>query len=119
MFNFTTTTVINTNQDYTTGLALWSTQDATDDKPASLNVKRHLKFIKDNILSITKAEYSAPQMPVATLDFAHLTAPTATTTFRIAMYIKLSDSANSYYANDLVYKGKPLYIEFVWKQGES
>lgn len=119
MFNFTTTTVINTNQDYTTGLALWSTQDATDDKPASLNVKRHLKFIKDNVLSITKAEYSAPQMPVATLDFAHLTAPTATTTFRIAMYIKLSNSANSYYANDLVYKGKPLYIEFVWKQGET
>ena len=36
------------------------------------------------------------------------------------MYIKLAQSsANSYYANDLVFKGKPLYIEFVWKDGEE
>ena len=119
MFQFTTTTVINSNEDYTSGLTpLWSTQEAKEGKPASMNVKRHLNFIKDNVVSITKAEYTAPKIAKATLDLSHLGKTQGN--FRIAMYIKLSQSsANSYYANDLVFKGKPLYIEFVWKQGEE
>lgn len=119
MFQFTTTTVINSNEDYTSGLTpLWSAQEAKEGKPANMNVKRHLKFIKDNVVSITKAEYTAPKIAKATLDLSHLGKTHGN--FRIAMYIKLSQSsANSYYANDLVFKGKPLYIEFVWKQGEE
>ena len=119
MFQFTTTTVINSNEDYTSGLKpLWSAQEAKEGKPAHMNVKRHLNFIKDNVVSITKAEYTAPKIAKATLDLSHLGKTNGN--FRIAMYIKLSQSsANSYYANDLVFKGKPLYIEFVWKQGEE
>ena len=37
---------------------------------------------------------------------------------RIALYIRLSGSQNSYYANDMVYKGKPFYIEFPIKEGD-
>lgn len=118
MFQFTTTTVINSNEDYTSGLKpLWSAQEAKDGKPANMNVKRHLKFIKDNVVSITKAEYTAPKFAKATLDISAL--GKAEGNFRIAMYIKLAQSsANSYYANDLVFKGKPFYVEFVWKKGE-
>ncbi len=119
MFQFTTTTVINSNEDYTSGLKpLWSAQEAADDKPASMNIKRHLNFKQPNVVSITKAEYTAPEFAKATLDLSYLGKTEGN--FRIAMYIKLaSTSANSYYANDLVFKGKPLYIEFVWKKGEA
>lgn len=119
MFQFTTTTVINSNEDYTSGLKpLWSAQEAQEGKPANMNVKRHLKFIKDNVVSITKAEYTSPKLAKATLDISSLGKTEGN--FRIAMYIKLAQSsANSYYANDLVFKGKPFYIEFVWKKGEQ
>ena len=119
MFQFTTTTVINSNEDYTSGLKpLWSAQEAKEGKPAHMNIKRHLNFIKDNVVSITKAEYTPSKNAKATLDLQYLGKTQGN--FRIAMYIKLSQSsANSYYANDLVFKGKPLYIEFVWKQGEE
>ena len=121
MFQFTTTTVINSNEDYTSGLKpLWLAEEANEGKgkPAHMNVKRHLNFIKDNVVSITKAEYTPPKNAKATLDLQYLGKTQGN--FRIAMYIKLSQSsANSYYANDLVFKGKPLYIEFVWKQGEE
>lgn len=119
MFQFTTTTVINSNEDYTSGLKpLWSAQEAANDKPASMNIKRHLNFKQPNVVSITKAEYTAPKFAKATLDLSYLGKTEGN--FRIAMYIKLaSTSANSYYANDLVFKGKPLYIEFVWKKGEA
>lgn len=119
MFQFTTTTVINSNEDYTSGLKpLWSAQEAKDGRPASLNIKRHLNFKKPNVVSITKAEYTAPKFAKATLDISALGKTEGN--FRIAMYIKLAQSsANSYYANDLVFKGKPFYIEFVWKKGEQ
>lgn len=118
MFQFTTTTVINSNNDYTTGLELWSAQEAADGKPASLNIKRHLNFKKPNVVSITKAEYTEPKFAKASLDISKLGVTEGN--FRIAMYIKLAQSsANSYYANDLVFKGKPLYVEFVWKKNEE
>lgn len=119
MYQFTKTTVINTNTDYTTGLSpLFEAKEASGKVPAYLEIKRHAKFLKPNIVSITKAVYSEPKIAKATLDLAQLGATEGT--YRIAMYIKLSlTSANSYYANDLVFKGKPLYIEFVWKSGEA
>lgn len=119
MYQFTKTTVINTNTDYTTGLSpLFEAKEASGKVPAYLEIKRHAKFLKPNIVSISKAVYSEPKIAKATLDLAQLGATEGT--YRIAMYIKLSlTSANSYYANDLVFKGKPLYIEFVWKSGEN
>lgn len=120
MFQFTTTNVINSNKDYTTGLELWSTQAAKDGKPDSLNIKRHLNFKKPNVVSITKAAYVEPKNGKVTLDLKTLNASTDGGTFRIAMYIRLAMSnQNSYYSNDLVFKGKPLYIEFVWKKDQT
>lgn len=116
MFQFTSTTVINSNQDYTTGLPLWSLGKDGN----SLNVKRNLKFFKDNVIGISHAAYVESKAPSATLDLSALEVDTTKDAlYRIAMYIRLSDSANSYYANDLVFKGRPFYIEFVWKKGET
>lgn len=127
MFQFTTTNVINTNLDYTTGLPLWSTQieGQTDEKGheykvSALNIKRHLNFKKPNVVSITKAEYTEPKNGKVTLDLSTLNASTEGGTFRIAMYIRLAmNSQNSYYSNDLVFKGKPIYIEFIWKKNQT
>lgn len=121
MFQFTTTTVINSNQDYTNPeVELWSKGSDLEGNP-TLNVKRHLNFKKDNVVSITKAEYSDPKIVKATLDLSQLDNDNKEdNTYRIALYIKLSQSsANSYYANDLVFKGKPFYIEFIWKKGDE
>ena len=60
MFQFTTTNVINSNKDYTTGKPLWSVQEADSDKPASFNVKRVNKFLGPNVVSIYKAEANDP-----------------------------------------------------------
>ena len=127
MFQFTTTNVINSNVDYATNLPLWSTQvEGEDDTKggtysvSSLNIKRHLNFKKPNVVSITKAEHTDPKNGKVTLDLSSLNASAEGGTFRIAMYIRLTmRSQNSYYSNDLVFKGKPLYIEFVWKKGQT
>ena len=127
MFQFTTTNVINANVDYTTNLPLWSTQveGENDTKGgtysvSSLNIKRHLNFKKPNVVSITKAEHTDSKNGKVTLDLSTLNATADGGTFRIAMYIRLAMSKqNSYYSNDLVFKGKPLYIEFVWKKGQT
>lgn len=121
MFQFTTTTVINSSKDFTNpDIELWSKGTDADGNP-TLNIKRHLNFKKPNVVGVTKAEYTAPKIAKATLDLSQLgNDNTETNTYRIAMYIKLAQSsANSYYANDLVFKGKPLYIEFVWKKGKE
>ena len=47
-------------------------------------------------------------------------ATTKELTGRIVLYITLSmNSQDSFYANDLVYKGKPIFIEFPVKKGDS
>ena len=125
MFQFTTTTVINSKFEYgytPTGVldqdapfALWSAQDSK--QPSNMNIKRHLNFLKPNVVSITKAEFVPSKLAKATLDLSHLGKTEGS--FRLAIYVKLAQSsANSYYANSLVFKGKPFYVEFVWKKDE-
>ena len=46
MFQFTTTNVINSNKDLTTGKPLWSAQEAALDKPAFLNIKIEINQIR-------------------------------------------------------------------------
>lgn len=96
MFNFTTTTLINSaDKLITTGTDV-------------LMVKYdHINLKKDNVEAIYHAAYVAPKM-----DSASVTLPNAEGQFRLKLYISLDGNNNSFYANDMVYKGKPLYIEF-------
>lgn len=114
MFQFTTTNVINSNKDLTTGKPLWSVQEAAGDKPASLHVKRVNKFIATNIVAIYKAEAHDAENAKVTLDFSQVNGK-AGDVFRLHIYVGLSQaSQSSLYANDLQWKGKPFSVDFVW-----
>ena len=115
MFQFTTTNVINTNQDYTTGKPLWSAQEGDEHKPASLNIKRVNKFLAPNVVAIYKALANDPSMAKVTIDLSQITG-TAGESYRLAIYVGLTQaSQDSRYANDLILKGKPFTVDFVWK----
>ena len=115
MFQFTTTNVINSNVDLTTGKPLWSAQDKTSTKPASLNVKRVNNFKSNNVVAIYKAEASEPELAKVTLDLSQISG-TDGESYRLSVYIGLTQaSQESRYANDLILKGKPFTVDFVWK----
>lgn len=115
MFQFTTTNVINSIKDYTTGKPLWSAQDAALDKPASFNVKRVNKFLGPNVVSIYKAEANDPEMAKVTIDLSQINGKDGES-YRLSVYIGLTQaSQESRYANDLILKGKPFTVDFVWK----
>lgn len=128
MFQFTTTNVINSNEDLTTGLPLWSAQkaNATSDSNgnevkastvASFNVKRVNNFKQPNVLHIYKSEYTAPELDKVVFNFGDITPlPKDGDGFRLSIYIRLSQSnQSSYYSNDMVFKGKPFSVEFSYK----
>lgn len=110
-YDFTSTFIVNTNQD-SSGKALWSATPASAGPPAvvgSFNFKRSLNFLEPRVAMINKRAYSAPQLAKAVID---LTTLTDNGHYRLALYIRLSGSVNSYYSNDLVFKGVPRYVEF-------
>lgn len=121
MFQFTTTNVINTNVDLTTGKELWSAQKADDTKGtvASLNIKRVNNFKQPNVVHIYKSEYTAPKNAKATLDLTTVGGSKGEA-YRLSIYIRLSQSLqSSYYSNDMVFKGKPLSVEFNWQDSAA
>ena len=119
MFQFTTTTIVNSLKDYNFPSKDLITEVREGATVVGIHIKRDFKFLRDNIEAIYKREAHDPEMANATIDLTAVEAPTEDTTFRIAVYVRLSGSQNSYYANDFVFKGKPFYIEFLWRKGES
>lgn len=115
MYKWTTTTIINRNEDFTVkGAPLFSGQgeDTTDGGraiPANLFVKRVNQFLKPNVQAIYVARHNDPELAQVKIDLSGVTDPGV---YRIAIYIGLEGSANEYYANDFVFKGKPFFIEF-------
>lgn len=119
MFQFTTTNVINSNKDLTTGKPLWSAQAAADEKPASFNVKRVNNFLAPNVTAIYKAEANDPEMAKVTIDLAQVNGKEGEQ-YRLAVYIGLTQaSQDSRYANDLILKGKPFGVDFIWKDSAA
>jgi len=119
MFQFTTTTIVNSLQDYNDVNQSLITEIKEGNTVKGIHIKRDFKFLADNVEAIYKRAASDPVLAQATIDLTEVTAPAVDTTFRIAVYIRLSGCQNSYYANDFVFKGKPFYIEFLWKAGET
>lgn len=114
MFQFTTTNVINSDKDLTTGKALWSTSDASGSKPACLSIKRIGNFKSSNVLAIYKATAFDPELAKVTMDLSDVSGAEGDL-FRLHIYVGLSQaSQNSRYANDLQWKGKPFSVDFVW-----
>ena len=103
MFNFTTTRILNSNVDPVTGGPVLL--KGTD----TFLVTKHAKFAKANVVSIYKAAYSAPELAQATFDLSKIN---EVGIYRLSMYIRLQNSENELYANSLVFKGKPIDVEF-------
>lgn len=114
MFQFTTTNVINKNKDLTTGKPLF-TPSTTED---SFNVKRVNNFKADNIVKVTHAPYMAPRTSLASIDLTEVGGVKGDA-YRLSIYIRLDQSCqSSYYSNDMVFKGKPLSVEFNWNSDD-
>ena len=98
MLNFTQQTVINSADRFK--------KMGTD----TLRIKRIGDYKKANIKSVFKTVASDPVKGTAVIT------PTAAALtsgdYRLVVYLRLQKSVNSLYANDLVYKGKPLFFEF-------
>ena len=107
MFQFTGTVILNGNTD-SSGKPKWTTHTASGSDGASVFIKRVNKFFANNVKGIYKRVGTNPVL--ATAKFA--AAQWGAGIYRLALYIRLSGSQNSLYANDMVYKGRPLYFEF-------
>lgn len=120
MFNFTSTNLINSSIDLD-GSAKFAGYAVDGTKPAHFNVKKviDIKNQDSNEVVYKKAGYNATKA-TAVLNLATGFNMQATPgTYRLAFYIRLSGSQNSFYSNDMVFKGKPLYFEFQVLTGDT
>lgn len=106
MFQYTNTIVLNSLKDVTTGLDKF-VERTIDGQPA-LDVRRVNLFKKPNVSKMYKRAASDPVIGNVSFKMAQQDAGI----YRIKLYMRLSGSQNSYYANDFVFKGKPLVYEF-------
>lgn len=102
MFQYTNTIVLNSLKDVTTGL------DKIVKGPDYVEVRRVNKYLKSNVSAMYKRAASDPVIGKA--EFT-ITNP-GVGIYRLKLYMRLSGSQNSYYANDFVFKGKPFVYEF-------
>lgn len=104
MYQFTTTTIINSNLD-SNGITAKYSGDAN-----AFIVTRVNTFKKANIVSVYKRAYSAGVKEVA-----KVTVPTiaAGTVARLTVDVRLSQQTDSEYANTYLYFKKPVVIEII------
>ena len=113
MFQFTTTTVINSAKDYTN-----PSVDLFKGDSKYFDVKRVNRFKVKNIRSVYKQDPVAQSNAKATIDMSKvktvLTTSKATKgTFRVEIYVHLAQSNNNpLYSNTWVVKGRPWTFEF-------
>lgn len=103
MFNYTTTTILNSNLD-SSGLT------KVVGSAAGLNVLRVNNFKKDGIVSIYKNPYTAGVKEVA-----KVTIPTVTAgkVIRLTIDVRLSQQTESEYASTYLYFKKPVVVEVI------
>ena len=97
MLNFTQQTVINS-------------ADRFELKGDTLRIRRIGDYKKANIKSVFKTIASDPVKGTAVI--TPTVGDLTSGDYRLVVYLRLQKSVNSLYANDLVYKGKPLFFEF-------
>lgn len=115
MFTFTTTNVINFQNDLK-GHSIWTAKASTSTEQATFNVKGVGTFKSGNVVAIFKAKAIDPECATVALDFSKLSDMKDGDILRLSLFIGLTQaSQDSLYANDMYYKGKPFSIDFVWK----
>lgn len=140
MFNFTTQTIFNTIKKGT------ATKGTKLDKDVNVVVGGsdlnpevrfgNIRFNKADVLDIQKKNHTPENLAKVEFDIAKaielvtginedsaedaVAKDTQDGSYRIALYLGLNmSSQDSFYANDFVYKGKPLYIEFPIKADDE
>ena len=121
MFNFTTQTVYN-YIDATEGSSKRNLWTSSTGKP-SLRIG-NTRFDAADIESLQVKDPSIESLAEVTFDMSKILIPQDSTvneiTARIVLYIGLSmNSQDSFYANNLVYKGKPFFVEFPVKKDDT
>lgn len=101
-------TITYSDSDAATAKVMATETTNTDEQ--SFTVNRNVKFYKDNITKITRAQYVLPRLAELEIDFSE--AALEAGDYRFYLYIRSIGDADPAFANDFVYKGRPLYIEF-------
>ena len=111
MFQFTTTHVINSDKDLTTGKELWKAGENT------LTIKGINTLKKANVTAVYKRvnKPAKPAQVTINLGAAPFDTIQEGDILRLDIYIRPTESDHSsYYANDLNHKGRPFTVEFPW-----
>ena len=126
MFNWTTTTIINSLKDYTTGADLVKVWTKESDADASglkagfsgaypvIKIKRDKTFEARYVSKIYKAIANNPILCEMTINCEELLNNIASKPahVRLSFYVALEGTEESIYANDWYQKGKPFSIGF-------
>ena len=125
--NFQTQTIINSNLDPDSGkgVVLFEGKKETVDgvEKDVLKIKRDFLFVKDNVDCIRRRIGYAAELCEATIDFTKLTSvvPTdhAVNYLRLDIYIGIEGAEPYIYSTPWYHKGKPFWVEFLAKKGDS
>lgn len=132
MFNFTTQTIYNKvvvatdAQVKAKAIKGYNIITGTDSNKPELRIG-NTRFNKEDVLDIHKASFQPENLAKTEIDIAKLISLVTTGekdtqegNYRIVFYIGLSmNSQDAAYSNAFVYKGKPLFIEFPIKTGDT
>lgn len=124
MFEFTTQTILNQVSVATSAADAKSTDNIVTytDKAGTPKVRiGNTVLSKDTLTAYQKKAYTPEHLTSVSFNMSKINETVmgedkVPGIYRIALYLGLSmNSQDSFYANDFVYKGKPLYVEFVVK----
>lgn len=125
--NFQTQTIINSNLDPDSGkgVVLFEGKKEKVDgvEKDVLKIKRDFLFVKDNVDCIRRRKGYAAELCEATIDFTKLTSvvPTdhAVNYLRLDVYLGVDGAEPYIYSTPWYHKGKPFWVEFIAKKGDS
>ena len=125
--NFQTQTIINSNLDPDSGkgVVLFEGKKEKVDgvEKDVLKIKRDFLFVKDNVDCIRRRKGYAAELCEATIDFTKLTSvvPTdhAVNYLRLDIYLGVDGAEPYIYSTPWYHKGKPFWVEFIAKKGDS
>ena len=124
--NFQTQTIINSNLDPDSGKVLFETVAKANNYSggtcAALQVKRDFLFLEANVDCIRKKVGYEAELCEATIDFNQLNlAPTdhAVNYCRLDIYVGVEGAEPYIYSNPWYHKGKPFWVEFIVKKGDT
>ena len=129
--NFQTQTIINSNLDPDSGkgVVLFEGKKETVDgvEKDVLKIKRDFLFVKDNVDCIRKRKGYEAELCKATIDFTKLTsvvptdhaADNAVNYLRLDIYIGIEGAEPYIYSTPWYHKGKPFWVEFLAKKGDT